>query len=516
MNATEAKLSPADGTPAHATLLDAVPPRERERIVSGMRWTIWATIATAPLAYCVNTLLARMGPDVIGVYGLTTIYSFFASTFFFFGGGAVVIKFAPSLPEEKLPGFLASYLLVILAFALPWEVAGTLKPSLLYYVFGNSGSQSLQILLLWIAPLYAVYLLVDSALAALLELRYQQLIRRLVSVAAFAAYTLAFFLARDFLARHYAVLIWGVYLGLTLIAAVLGAQKIMTVCRGRLRRLRLSTRFPPGFWRYSVGVQANSLLGICAGLAGVFTLNAGGLAAFGRFAALMAIVTLIDRSVLLILGSFLPSLTTAMELPDPQAAPAIIATWSRLLLLGILVVCVTFSAAAVPLIGLFGNGYGELIPLVPLACAGAAIDALNQLTASIYYAVGRPYANAGAQLARFLVLVVCFWPLWAHYHLLGAVLAWFMSELVQCVAQIAMLIVSRNQFRAALSRTVTPYLLTLAALLIISRSSSSWGAGERSLAYAACIPVFFYGARFSVRELTGMVRLVLPLTKASG
>lgn len=511
MNATEAKLSPEEAQPPRAMLLDAVPPRERERIVSGMRWTIWATVATAPLAYCVNTLLARMGPDVIGVYGLTTIYSFFASTFFFFGGGAVVIKFAPSLPKEKLLGFLASYLLVILALALPWEVAGTLKPSLLYYAFGNSGSQGLQILLLWIAPLYAVYLLVDAALAALLELRYQQLIRRFVSVAAFAAYTLAFFLARDFLARHYVVLIWGVYLGLTFIAALLGAQRIIAVCKGRLRGLTLSPRFPQGFWRYSVGVQANSLLGICAGLAGVFTLNAGGLAAFGRFAALMAIVTLIDRSVLLVLGSFLPSLTTAMELSDAQAAPAVIATWSRLLLLGILLVCVTFSAAAVPLIGLFGSGYRELIPLVPIACAGAAIDALNQLTASIYYAVGRPYANAGAQLARFLALVVSFWPLWAHYHLLGAVLAWFLSELVQCAAQISVLVVSRSWFRAALSRTLTPYLLTLGGLLIISRWGYDLGAEERSLAYAACVPVFLFFARYSVRELVDLVGLVLPM-----
>src|ERR1035437_6379836 len=116
-------------------LIPAMPAHMSTRIVSGMRWTIWATALTAPLSYCVSALLARVGPEAVGAYGLTNIYAWFASTFLFLGGGAVVVKFTPQIAKEKRLGFLACYLFVVLALALPWQIAGTLKPGLLRYAF---------------------------------------------------------------------------------------------------------------------------------------------------------------------------------------------------------------------------------------------------------------------------------------------------------------------------------------------------------------------------------------------
>jgi O-antigen/teichoic acid export membrane protein len=494
------------GTP----LMPAVPDQLQSRIVSGIRWTVWATALTAPLAYCVSTLLARMGPEVVGAFGLTGIYSWFASTFLFLGGGAVVMKFIPSLRREKQLSFLACYLLVVLVLALPWQIAGTLKPSILLYAFGNSGSPAMHVLLLWIAPLYVFYLLVDSALAALLEIRYQQLLRRCMSVMAFLAYTTAFFLGRDFLARHYVPLIWTVYLGLSVGAAVAGARRVIKVCKGQLGSMDLSVFLPAGFWKYTLGVQASSMLGLFSSLAGILTLNVGGISAFGRFVALMAIVALIDKPVQLVLSTFLPSLTNALELPEPEVASAVVALWSRLLLASALAGSVVVSLLAAPLVHLFGRGYAELVLLVPIACAGAAIDALNQLAGSLFYAVSRPYANMAGQLARLLALLVCFWPLWTRYHLLGSILALVASQAAQCVVQVAMLTANKTLFRAALSRTLAPYVVTLGSVLVLSRWTMAWAVGGRIAIYAACLPAFFLAAGYSAKELAALARLVLP------
>ncbi|MGA3168862.1 MAG: hypothetical protein ABSF14_22405 [Terriglobia bacterium] len=491
-------------------LMPAVPAELQSRIVSGIRWTVWATALTAPLAYCVSTLLARLGPEVVGAYGLTGIYSWFASTFLFLGGGAVVMKFTPSLRREKRLSFLACYLLVVLVLALPWQIAGTLKPSILRYAFGNSGSPALHVLLLWIAPLYVFYLLVDSALAALLEIRYQQLLRRCMSVLAFLAYTTAFFLGKDFLARHYVPLIWTVYLGLAVGAAVPGARRVIKVCKGQLGSVDFSVFLPAGFWKYTLGVQASSMLGLFASLAGILTLNAGGISAFGRFVVLMAIVALIDKPVQLLLSTLLPSLTNALELPEPEAASAVVALWSRLLLASALAGSVVVSLLAAPLVHLFGHGYTELVLLVPIACAGAAIDALSQLAGSVLYAVSRPYVNMAGQLARLLALLACFWPLWTRYHLLGSILALLISQVAQCVVQVAMLAANKTLFRAALSRTLAPYLATLGAVLVLSRWTMAWAAGGRIAIYAACLPAFLVAAGYSVKELTTLARLVLP------
>jgi O-antigen/teichoic acid export membrane protein len=494
----------------NTSLMPAVPAELQSRIVSGIRWTVWATALTAPLAYCVSTLLARLGPEVVGAYGLTAIYSWFTSAFLFLGGGAVVMKFTPSLPKEKRLSFLACYLLVVLVLALPWQIAGTLKPSILRYAFGNSGSPALHVLLLWIAPLYVFYLLVDAALATLLEIRYQQLLRRCMSVLAFLAYTTAFFLGRDFLARHYVPLIWTVYLGLSVGFAVVGARRVIKVCKGRLGSMDLSVFLPAGFWKYTLGVQASSMLGLFSILAGILTLNAGGISAFGRFVALMAIVALIDRPVQLVLTTFLPSVTNALELPELEAASAVVALWSRLLLASALAGLVLVSLLAGPLVHLFGHGYSELVLLVPIACAGAAIDALNQLAGAVLYAVSRPYVNMAGQLARLLALLACFWPLWTRYQLLGSVLALLISQAAQCGVQVAMLAANKTLFRAALSRTLAPYVVTLGAVLALSRLTVTWAVWGRIAIYTACLPAFLLGAGYTVKELTTLARLVLP------
>lgn len=491
-------------------LMPAVPAQLHSRIVSGIRWTVWATALTAPLTYCVSTLLARVGPEAVGAYGLTGIYSWFASTFLFLGGGAVVMKFTPSLRREKQLSFLACYLLVVLVLALPWQIAGTLKPSILRFAFGNSGSPALHVLLLWIAPFYVFYLLVDSALAALLEIRYQQLLRRCMSVMAFLAYTTAFFLGRGFLARHYVPLIWTVYLGLSVGVAVAGARRVIKICKGQIGTVDLSIFLPLGFWKYTLWVQASSMLGLFSILAGILTLNAGGISAFGRFVALMAIVALIDKPVQLLLSTLLPSLTNALELPETEAGSSVVALWSRLLLGSALGGSVVVSLLAAPLVHLFGRGYAELVLLVPIACAGAALDALSQLAASVLYAVSRPYVIMVGSLARILALLACFGPLWTRYHLLGSILALVASQAAQCVVQVGMLGANKTFFRAAFAKTLAPYAVTVGAVLVLSRWTAAWAAGGRSAIYAACLPVFFLAAGYSVKELVALARLVLP------
>jgi O-antigen/teichoic acid export membrane protein len=490
--------------------LAEAPAHLRDRIISGIRWTVWATALTAPLSYCVSTLLARAGPEVVGTYGLTSIYSWFVSTFLFLGGGAVVVKFTPSLGKEKRLSFLSCYFFVVLVLGLPWQIAGSLKPSILRYVFGNSGSPAVHVLLLWIAPLYVLYLLVDSALAALLEIPYQQLLRRCMGVSAFVAYTGAYFLGREFLTRHFVPFIWTVYLALAFGAAVAGARKIINVCHGQSGRISLCVFLPAGFWKYTLGVQASSVLGLFASLAGILTLNAGGIPAFGRLVALLAIVALIDKPVQLVLSTFLPSLTNAMELPEPTAASAVAAAWTRLLLASLVSGLIVLCLLAAPLVRLYGRGYGELVLLVPIACAGAAIDSLSQLAGTMLYALSRPYVLMAGQLARLITLLACFWPLWTRYHLEGTVLALFLSQAAQCVVQVAMLAANKTLFRAALAKTLAPYVFTVGAVLVLSQWTAGWPVGGKIGIYAACIPGFFFAARYSGKELAALARLLVP------
>src|SRR5262245_12275207 len=91
----------------------SVPLRERDRIFSGMRWSVWLSILAAPFGYGTTVLLARVGPDVLGTYGLLMVYIGVVSSLMYFGGDAVTIKFVPTLSVPRRLSFLASYYLVI-------------------------------------------------------------------------------------------------------------------------------------------------------------------------------------------------------------------------------------------------------------------------------------------------------------------------------------------------------------------------------------------------------------------
>ena len=52
----------------------AVPAYQRERIISGMRWTLWLSVLAAPFSYGTTIILARAGPEVVGTYGLLLLY----------------------------------------------------------------------------------------------------------------------------------------------------------------------------------------------------------------------------------------------------------------------------------------------------------------------------------------------------------------------------------------------------------------------------------------------------------
>src|SRR5262245_36494345 len=96
---------------------------QHERLASGMRWTLWLSLFTAPCGYASSIILARVSPEAIGTYGLLSLYVGVTSVFLFLGGPAVAIKFIPEIVPERRISFLLSYFLVACGAALPYQLA---------------------------------------------------------------------------------------------------------------------------------------------------------------------------------------------------------------------------------------------------------------------------------------------------------------------------------------------------------------------------------------------------------
>jgi len=502
--------TPNKATISFADALNGIPDRQRHHMISGMRWTLWLSVLSAPCGYITTVLLARVGPAVVGTYGLLSLYVGLTSIFLFFGGNGVAIKFLPELPAEKRLPFLISYFLIILAATLPYQIVASIWPKGLQYVLGSEAGNWFGVLLVWLAPLYILSSLVLAALKGLLQIKWSQVYNRIITLASFALYAVLYFGARRFLASHYVAIIWSTYLVLAILVTILAMRRLLDHLRSG--RLREPIRFflPPGFWSYTSGLQLVSILTfLSTRLDYVFILNAGGLVEFGRYVTLVTLVSVIPTFATFVLDSLLPSLTNTLAFRDYESSRRLAEIYLRFMLpCGML--AATFAMLFVhPLFAVLGPRYSDLVHLSLLAFPIAALQVLNWFVGTMFTAIGQPYGNVIAQTSRMVVFCVAFWLLWSPYRLWGAILAWGIAELSNQLIGISLLL-RRMPFRFSFVHTYLAFLLVVGLSAVFARYSGNESLLISGVIWLALVEGFFLAARYSWSEIRRLTLMVLP------
>ncbi len=491
-------------------MLDQIPERQRHHMVSGMRWTLWLSVLSAPCGYITTVLLARVDPAVVGTYGLLSLYIGLTSIFLFFGGNGVAIKFLPELPQEKRLPFLISYFLVILAATLPYQIAASIWPKGLQYVLGTEAGNWFGVLLVWLAPFYILSSLLLAALKGLLEIKWSQVYNRIITLATFALYAVLYFAARPFLATHYVAIIWTTYLALATVVTVLAMRRLLR--HFPEAGLRDSVRFflPPGFWSYTSGLQLVSILTfLSTRLDYLFILNAGGLVEFGRYVTLITLVSVIPMFATFVLDSLLPSLTNTLAVRDYDSSRRLVELYLRFMLpCGML--AATFALLfAHPLFAMLGPRYLDLVNLGLLAFPIAALQVLNWFVGIMFTAIGQPYGSVIAQAGRTVVYCLAFWLLWPPYHLWGAILAWAIAEVFNQVLALFLLL-RRMPFQFSFVPTYLAFMLVVGLSALFSGYSANHGLLTSGVIWLTLVAGFFVAAGYSWGEIRSLTRIVLP------
>jgi O-antigen/teichoic acid export membrane protein len=490
-------------------VLDRVPERQRQHMISGMRWTLWLSVLSAPCGYITTVLLARVDPAVVGTYGLLSLYIGLTSIFLFFGGNGVAIKFLPELPQEKRLPFLISYFLVILAATLPYQIVASIWPKGLQYVLGSEAGNWFGVLLVWLAPFYILSSLLLAALKGLLEIKWSQVYNRIITLASFALYAVLYLAARPFLASHYVTLIWSTYLVLATLVTVLAMRRLLRHFQGS--HLRDSMRFflPPGFWSYTSGLQVVSILTfLSTRLDYLFILNAGGLVEFGRYVTLITLVSVIPTFATFVLDSLLPSLTNTLAQRDYHSSRHLTEIYLRFMLpCGML--AATFAILfARPLFAVLGPRYLDLVSLGLLAFPIAALQVLNWFVGTMFTAIGQPYGDVIAKGGRMVAFCTAFWLLWAPYRLWGAIAAWGIAEVAyQAIGLLVLL--RRMPFRFSFVPTYIAF-LSAVGLAVFAGHLANQHLLVSAVVWLALIAAFFLAARYSWTEIRSLTRMVLP------
>ena len=502
--------TPNKATVSFAEVLNGIPERQRHHMISGMRWTLWLSVLSAPCGYITTVLLARVGPAVVGTYGLVSLYISLTSIFLFFGGNGVAIRFLPELPAEKRLAFLISYFLVIIATALPYQIVASIWPKGLRYVLGSEAGNWFGLLLVWLAPFYILSSLILAALKGLLEIKWSQVYNRIITLTSFVLYAVLYFGARRFLASHYVAIIWSTYLVLATLVTVLAMRRLLRHLGSSHHREPIRFFLPKGFWSYTSGLQLVSILAfLSTRLDYLFILNAGGLVEFGRYMALITLVSVIPMFATFVLDSLLPSLTNTLALRDYESSRRLTEIYLRFILLCGMLAATFAILFAHPLFAVLGPRYSDLANLALLAFPIAALQVLNWFVGIMFTAIGEPYGCVIAQAGRLLVFCVAFWLLWAPYHLWGAIVAWGIAELSNQGLGLFLLL-RRMPFPFSFVHTYLAFLLIVGLSAVFSRHSGNENPLISGAIWLALVGGFFLAARYSWSEIRRLTLMVLP------
>ncbi len=409
-------------------LMEKVPDRLRQKIISGMRWTLWLSILAAPFGYGTNILLARVSPEALGTYGLLMVYIALVSCWFYLGGDAVVIKYVPTLnPSERL-GFLLSYLLVVCAFLPLWLGLATIWPGALHYLLGESGGTRFHVLVICLSPIPIIYSLVAAALKGTMEIRWAQAMRRVLTIGSFIAYCALLLAAGQWLRAYYTYIIWGVYLGLASLTTVLGARYLVGLESWKTNVNRTHFGLPQGFWRFTFSLQQLSALTFfIRKLDYLLVLNFGGLAVLGLYVAIISLADLTRVLAEYFLETLLPSLTNLLAAKNSEGASQVFSMNLRVMFIVSLGITSGLLYLVSPITALLGPAYIPLHHLFVLMLVFFGISVPGSVGATLLTSVGKQQQTVWVGLLQVGLMVLLFLTLWPRYKLLGVTLAYGIS-----------------------------------------------------------------------------------------
>lgn len=476
----------------------------------GMRSTLWLSALAVPFSYGTTILLARTGPEAIGQYGLLGAYVAFVSGMLYLGGDAVPMKFLPELDAgDRLP-FVLSYYVVICLGLIPWFIVAAFRPVTLHYLFGRDTTTSFQQWILYFSPICILGLLLISALKGQLDIAPAQAITRFQAVGYFLVYLTFFLVSRSFVTQHYAILVWGIYFGLAVIAVFMGMRVLMRSLQGHVGRNSFRPCLPRGFWKYTFSLQQLSFVGFLSRRLDVLlVLNLAGLATLGKY---VAIISLADPIRILngyVIDTLLPSLTNMLAANNHRGASEVFRLHMRILFL--VNAAVTFIAVflARPLLHIYGKQYlpeaGLVIVLsllmgisIPLGISGILLSSVGQQQKAVWAGV--------VQLGLFVFLFYLFWREW---HLLGAVLAYGIS-LFACRPPLMLIAAHHMPFKLHFTKDYTMFFIVALAAGTFLYFHSPLGIGSGILAWSLAMATFMMLARYSLSECRKLLKCFIP------
>jgi len=474
-----------------------------------MRWTVWLSAIAVPFSVAINLLLARVGPVTLGVYGLLSIYIALTSSFLYFGGDTVVMRFIPEYSREDCASFLVSYLIVILAVVSGWLVFAWFCPAAMRLAFGESRGGRFNLLLLCLSIVPIAFAMVVASLKGMLEVQASQLLTKLLTFGSLVAFAAIFACDRSLLIYYPTTVIFSVYLGFSAVLGVIGAIKVVRLCRTP----RLRWCLPAGFWRYAFSTQQVSVTAFLAHkLDYVLIVNFGGLKLLGEYVGVITVAAMVPMVSGFFMDTLLPALTNTVAARNYAGAAQVFMVHMRILFLVVTATSCAVMLLAVPATMVMGANYASLAGLIIFMAAAFGIASPGAFGGTLLASIGRQQLAAWVRIFNLVLFICLFFLLWRRWHLTGAVVSYGVALIISNVILMATAL-NTARFASPISGL---WLKSAAVQTAVSFVALRWmplGMTSASVIWMSAMAVFLWLARYDASECRDLVRTFLPSSR---
>ena len=237
------------------------------------------------------------------------------------------------------------------------------------------------------------------------------------------------------LSIHPKAVIWGVYLGVSALLAVIGGTKIVRLCRVQKLRWFL----PDGFWKYALSTQQVSLTSFFANrLDYILIVNFGGLRLLGKYVAVMAVGSIVKMVSGFFMDTLFPALTNTIATRNHIGARQLLTMHARILFLVVTATSCTIMVLAVPATAVLGPNY--TLTCRPYRFGGAVLwyqRSQEESEATVLASIARQQFAVWVNVLNLGLFIGLFFILWPRWNLAGAVVADGVALTISYIALVA-------------------------------------------------------------------------------
>lgn len=392
------------------------------RIARGITGSFLVSVLTIPFGYLTILILARVSPEVVGMYGILGIYLGIISSLIYFGGGTVTVRFMSELPSEKKARFFSSYyLLTLLALAVAAGIV-VAAPGTLEFLLGSAGDFRFYPYLVAAAPLLLLFFSSLAALKGLMHVTLAQSLMRAVTVGACFVYGYFLLVHGNFFRVYAAPVVFVSYFVLILFVSVYALHRLRRLIGALVSGWQWF--LPGGFWGYALKIQGASTLGLLhTKIDQILVLRQLDLSQLGVFYVILQVAETSPLLAIFFVEGVLPGMTNlfaAGRLDKISELYGKVARYSVLMATGLTCFLLTFCG---PLLSFFGERYVEASSAFVLIVLFSCLDSLGPLNHTAMVGMNKPNYWSLTQLIRIVAFVALFTPLTDRFGLVGVALA---------------------------------------------------------------------------------------------